>query len=157
MRWLSYTCKYGYENDRMAVWYRVCVNLFNNQCVRTCLIMCVSMCPHGRPHGRFETQTVCGHHFSLQRLSGSTSTYSPTHCQVPLTSSLLSCENVGPLGGVRKKTYPSIMREYICAHKGMWLDIHTFILHTQSIQILKQFLYGRQSVKWLRLTEGNGA
>lgn len=155
MRWLSYTCKCEYENDRMAVWYRVCVNLFNNQCVRTCLIMRVSMCPHGCPRGRFETQTVCGHHFSLQRLSGSTSAYSPTHCQVPLTSSLLSCENVGPLGGVRKKDLPYNARMY--AHKGMWLDIHTFILHTHSIQILKQFLYGRQSVKWLRLTEGNGA
>lgn len=99
----------------------------------------------------FETQTVCGHHFSLQRLSGSTSAYSPTHCQVPLTSSLLSCEDVGAAGRSKekkkKRPTPSITREHIGALKGMWPDMRALILHTHSIQILKQSLYGRQSVK----------
>ena len=159
----------GWLSDTGCVTMRgwVCVNLFNNLHVCTCVIICVcvSVCPHGCPHGRFVTQTVCGHHFSLQRLSVSTSSYSPTHCQVPLISSLqLSCENVGPQWEEkRKRTYLSIMRECIYAHKGMWWDMHTFYTHTHthththSIEILKQFLHGRQSVKWLRLTEGNGA
>lgn len=89
----------GWLSDMGCVTMRgwVCVNLFNNLRVCTCAIACVFICPHGCPHGRFVTQTVCGHHYPLQRLSVSTSSYSPTHCQVPLTSSLqLSCENVGP-------------------------------------------------------------
>lgn len=133
MCWLSYTCKYEYENERTVVWYRVCVNLFHSLYVRTCLMMCASVCPHGCPRGRLETQTVCGHHFSLQRLSGSTSAYSPTHCQVPLTASLLSCENIGPLGGVRKKTYRGITCESSRAHKGTWLDRRAFILHRHTL------------------------
>lgn len=91
-RWLS-------DMGCMTTCGWVCANLFNNLlCVRMFDYMCVCVCPHGRPHGRFVTQTVCGHRFSLQRLSVSTSSYSPTHCQVPLTPSLqLSCENVGPM------------------------------------------------------------
>lgn len=74
----------------------VCVNLFNNRCLGRCLIKCVCVCPHGRRHGRFVTQPECRHHYPPQRLTVSTSSYSPTHCQVPLTSSLRrSCENVG--------------------------------------------------------------
>lgn len=128
------------------------MNLFHDLCVRTRVTMRASVRrPRGCPRGRFETQTVCGHHFSLQRLSGSTSAYSPTRCQVPLTASLLSCENIGPLGGVRKKTYRGITCESSRAHQGVRPDLRTFIsyTHTHSIQILKQFLYGRQSVKWL--------
>lgn len=55
-----------------------------------------------RTRGRFETQTVCGHQSSLQRLSGSASSYSPPRRQVALTGGLLSCAGVKP---------------YLCTHE----------------------------------------